>query len=120
MEIVIIFLWLTIFGFIGSWIGGLGDKGNEKNGFILGAIFGPLGLILAALIPASADACKKSSPVINQSQSELARIAVLEAELALLKEKSRLQSKAPSKPLMPKRDKDGDDNDGGIPTYRLD
>lgn len=123
--LVLLFFWLIlalVFASLGSWIGGIGGKGNEQTGFILGALLGPLGLIIAALIPASEEARERSSPVVTRDQSELARIAVLEAELALLREKYRQHSKAPSrpsKPLMPKRDKD-DDKDGGIPTYRID
>jgi hypothetical protein len=107
MELLIILIiCAVIFGFIGMAIGDLGGKKNGAAGFALGALLGPLGCVIAAVIPASdADG---APAVATPDQGTRRKIAALEAQLAELKKPA---AKAPAKRA---------DDDGTIPTYSLD
>jgi len=96
-----------ICGLIGIAIGDLGGKGNASTGFVLGLLLGPIGCIIAAVIPPSA-----SSEKVQKEEAEKARLANLEAELAALKAK-------PAK-AAPKRNIPAREDDGQIPVYKLD
>lgn len=49
-EVLFIVVWIVVFGGLGYYIST--QKGREPaEGMILGAIFGPLGAIIAALLP---------------------------------------------------------------------
>ncbi len=105
MEIIFILIGLAVSGIIGMAIGDLGNKQNSQTGFLLGALLGPIGWIVAAVIPANAKAGQK--PELAPQESK--RIAALEAELANLKgSKPAPTGKRPV------------DDDGEIPTYKLD
>lgn len=107
MEILIILIiCAVIFGFVGMAIGDLGDKKNGTTGFVLGALLGPLGCVIAAVIPA-ADADKAEVPAPADKETQR-KIAALEGQLAALK--------GPAAKPVAKHD----DDDGTIPTYRLD
>lgn len=91
-------------GVIGYALGDLNGRENGPMGAVLGALLGPLGCICAALLPkASGD--EKAPPVPDGKAREIAR---LEAELARLK-------KPAEKCAAPRADDDGE-----IPTYKLD
>ena len=112
----ILFLWIfsaVIGGFVGLAIGDLNGKNNGGNGFLLGALLGPIGWIIVAVLPPN----NQESSATTQ-QPDAARIARLEAELAALKQKAQPPDAKSSKPLMPKTGNIA--NDGEIPTYRLD
>jgi hypothetical protein len=42
--------WVAMFGYLGQWVAHECGR-NEREGFWLGILFGPLGLILEALLP---------------------------------------------------------------------
>lgn len=108
MEFLLTVIILGIIcGFIGMAIGDIGGKGNAGSGFILGLLLGPLGCIIAAVIPPSA-----TSEKVQKEEAEKARLAKLEAELAALKAKP---ASAAPKRIIPARE-----DDGQIPVYRLD
>lgn len=55
MDIVVVlfiaFMVALAFGFFGAWI--CGEKGRDRNpGMIIGFLFGPLGCLILALLPA--------------------------------------------------------------------
>lgn len=105
MEMILILIGLVVSGIIGMAIGDLGNKQNGQTGFLLGAVLGPIGWIVTAVIPANAKAEKKPELAPHDSK----RIAALEAELAKLKgSKPEPSGKRPV------------DDDGQIPTYKLD
>ena len=107
--IFIILIPAAIFGLIGMAIGDSGGKKNGAKGFVLGLVLGPIGCIVAALLPPD-----ETSEVAKAKESEKERIARLELELARLK--SAPAEKTPAK-ISASRDLA---DDGGIPTYRLD
>ena len=107
--IFIILIPAAIFGLIGMAIGDAGGKKNGAKGFVLGLVLGPIGCIVAAVLPPD-----ENSEVAKSKESEKERIARLELELARLK--AAPSDKAPAKAPASKDLSD----DGGIPTYRLD
>jgi len=108
MEILILLVIVAmIFGFIGMAIGDLGGKNNGPAGFLLGALLGPLGCLIAAVLPPGGGADKAPQPATDDTKK---KIAELEAKLADLKKAQPAAKKALVNP----------DDDGGIPTYRLD
>lgn len=111
MELLItLIISAAIFGVIGMAIGDLGGKKNGPVGFLLGALLGPIGCIIAAVIPPAADSEKAKGEA-----AEKQRLAKLEAELAALKN----GKVAAGTPLM-KAKVIPVENDGEVPTYRLD
>jgi len=53
MEYIVFgILWL-IFALLGTVVGNAGGKRNGELGFVLGLILGPLGILVAALLPAN-------------------------------------------------------------------
>lgn len=115
MEILIpLIVFVVIFGFIGMAIGDLGGKKNGPVGFILGGLLGPIGCIIAAVIPPAADSDK-----VKAETAEKERLARMEAELAALKS-GKAAPAASGKSLMAKSSPAPVDDDGGIPTYKLD
>ena len=111
--IIIVIVVCVIFGFIGMGIGDLGRKNNGSVGFALGALLGPVGWIITAVIPANATDQSKSESPTSLSPSEKAKIQELESQLAALKNKS-------ASPMKPSKQALNSDDDGGIPTYKLD
>jgi hypothetical protein len=73
-----------IFGIVGCAIGDLGGKKNGKKGMALGALLGPIGCIIVAILPPG-----EGSAVKNEKQQavelERRKVALLEAQLAELK-----------------------------------
>lgn len=113
MELFIpLFFGVILAGFIGMGIGNLSEKRNGNIGFLLGALLGPIGWIIVALLPEArdADAPAPARPAADNS----ARIRALEAELAKMK-----AAQHPVKPLIRRQDPQ-DPDDGGIPVYKLD
>lgn len=49
----VLIIWLGLFGGIGYWIGSQKDRGAA--GFVLGFLIGPIGWIVAAVLPGSVD-----------------------------------------------------------------
>lgn len=98
----------AICGVIGMAIGDLGGKKNGPLGGLLGALLGPIGWIIVAVLPPAEG---KEEPAKPAKLTEQDRIAKLEAELAALKG----TLKAPAKSAVQVRDDDGE-----IPTYKLD
>lgn len=97
------------FGLLGKLIGELGDKNNGNYGFAFGALLGPIGCLITALLPPNKDVLV---PPTKGAEDETQRkIAELETQLAALKTGSTPATKAITAPI---------DDDGGIPTYRLD
>lgn len=90
-------------------IGDLGGKQNGALGFCLGAMLGPIGWIVVAVLSSGekSDVSANPPPATNADQG---RIAKLEAELAKLK----------SEPVKAKvRAKDDLAGDGEIPTFKI-
>jgi hypothetical protein len=108
MEYLIgLLLGAAICGVIGMAIGDLGGKKNGAAGFALGALLGPIGWIITAVLSPASDAEPKAAPEVKED-----RIAKLEAELAALKSpRVEKSAKIQGKDLS---------DDGGIPTYKLD
>ena len=48
--IIFIIIWL-VFAILGGVVGDAGGKGNGGLGFVLGLFLGPLGILVAALLP---------------------------------------------------------------------
>jgi hypothetical protein len=73
-----------IFGIVGCAVGDLGSKKNGKKGMALGALLGPIGCIIAAILPPG-----EGSAVKNEKQQaielERRKVAILEAQLTELK-----------------------------------
>ena len=107
--LITLLIWAVICGLVGMAIGDLGGKKNGALGGLLGALLGPIGWIIVAVSPPKNDGESSVQPTGNGEQD---RIAKLEAELASLKATNR-------KPATPALGKDLND-DGGIPTYKLD
>ncbi len=101
-TLAILFFSCIIFGIIGCIIGQRGGRDDGPPGFFLGFFLGPIGLILTALLFPP----EKAGPAAPTADGETQRkIALLEAQLAELK--------GPAKPALR-------EDDGGIPTYKLD
>jgi len=113
MEIIILLVvWTGIGGVIGMVIGDLRDKNNGMLGLALGALLGPVGWIIAAVLPgdeAEAAKPKKISPADMEAKLKIAR---LEGQLAGLKQTSKPAAKTAARMKY--------DDDGTIPTYKLD
>ena len=85
MELIISLLFSSlIFGIVGYAVGDLGGKKNGKKGMALGALLGPIGCIIVAILPPG-----EGSAVKNEKQQaidlERRKVALLEAQLAELK-----------------------------------
>lgn len=52
--IVVVIVYIVVFGSVGRFLGE--KKGNGRAGFWLGALLGPIGLLIAVLLPRSAEA----------------------------------------------------------------
>ena len=50
----------VICGVIGMAVGDMGGKKNGKTGLALGILLGPLGVVIAAVLPAGAETAQKS------------------------------------------------------------
>lgn len=112
MEIVIyVVIFALVFGFIGKALGEMGGRKKGDAGFLCGALLGPLGCVIAAVIPAD----KPEGPTPTDDTQR--KIAELEAQLTSLKT-GRTATPASDKSRRPSYQDDGDD--GGIPTYKLD
>lgn len=61
-SVVVLLLSVILFGLIGMWIGRL--KGNASKGFWLGFLLGPLGWIIAILLPQDGERCPACGGVI--------------------------------------------------------
>lgn len=108
--IVIMVVWAAIGGLVGLFVGDLGNKHNGTTGAILGALLGPIGWLIAAVLPPSPEAdVAKPSP-------ESERIKALEQQLAQMRQQDSGRKKTP----MPGRRSEDGRGDGEIPTYRLD
>lgn len=106
MELIIILIFgAAISGFVGMVIGSLGDKKNGYVGCVLGALLGPIGWIITAVLPPDTSSGSPAPAKLATTAKQL-EIAKLEAQLAALKSAS-------TKPgsVLP---------DDGIPTYNLD
>jgi len=113
---VIIFVWACIGGFIGMIVGELGDKHNGHTGLFLGALLGPVGWIIVAVLPPGEDPDGPApAKTAAKTETEL-KIAIMEAQLAQLKREAKNPITPGSKPAA----RMGYDNDGQIPTYKLD
>lgn len=109
MELlIIIIISAVIFGFIGMALGDLGGKAQGPAGFLCGALLGPLGCVIAVLLPPAAGKAAAAPGPDAQTQR---KIAAMEAQLAALK----AGPKVAAKPA-----KNADDDDSPIPTYSLD
>lgn len=108
MEYLLYLIPAVIFAVIGMGVGDAGGKKNGAIGFILGLALGPIGCIVAAVLPPA-----KDSEVAKAKESEKERIARLELELA------KVKSQPPAATPKPKPSRDLAD-EGGIPTYKLD
>jgi hypothetical protein len=98
MEYLISLIFCSgIFGAIGYAIGELNEKKNGKTGLLLGALLGPIGWIIAAVI-----APGEGSPVKQEKlqgiELERRKVALLEAQLAELK-KAASPSPVPAPPV---------------------
>lgn len=84
MKIIALLIACAVMGVIGMAIGDLGEKKNGPAGFLLGALLGPIGWIIVAIIPHNASAGENSS-VALPADPNAAKISQLEAQLAELK-----------------------------------
>lgn len=113
MELIISLLFSSlIFGIVGYAVGDLGGKKNGKKGMALGALLGPIGWIIVAILPPG-----EGSTVKNEKQQaidlERRKVALLEAQLAELKKTgSRPPAPAPNVSKLSSIDEP--------PVYRLD
>jgi hypothetical protein len=58
MVLFILFMVGIVFGFFGAWISG--EKGRDRNqGMAIGFLFGPLGCLILALLPAKEEAARQ-------------------------------------------------------------
>ena len=99
--LIILIICAVVFGFIGMALGDLGGKAQGPAGFLCGALLGPLGCVIAVLLPPAAP-----GPDVQTQR----KIAAMEAQLAALKAGPKPVAKA----------KAAVDADATIPTYRLD
>lgn len=97
-------------GLVGFWIGEIGNRGNGLTGAVLGALLGPVGWIITAVMRLERPG--EGTPR-GPDQGERERIARLEAELAALRKGAARQPGKTRKP-------GGGEDEGGIPTYKLD
>lgn len=47
IAVLVLWIWVRLWGALGRMVA---IRGREKEGFILGAVFGPLGILIAALL----------------------------------------------------------------------
>lgn len=95
--IVIPFFFLAgLMGAVGMLIGDLGGKGNRRVGFVLGALFGPIGWIIVAVVPPREGslACQQNWKSVELQQR---MIALLEAQLAEIKKNTSDKSQVSEK-----------------------
>lgn len=62
-DVLVLLLSVILSGLIGKWIGGL--KGNGRIGFWLGFLLGPLGWIIAVIVPKDGPKCPACGGVTN-------------------------------------------------------
>ena len=86
----LILLWVVIFGALGMWLGEM--RGRAREGAIFGAMFGPLGLVIACLMPEKKAETRSNAPA------------------------PKVEAK-PKAATPPRRNMDRDD--GTVPTYKL-
>ena len=58
-----VLLWLLVFGLIGKFLGGL--RGNGKKGYWLGFFLGPLGWLIAVILPSPKKHCPTCGGVMK-------------------------------------------------------
>ncbi|MEI6655819.1 MAG: hypothetical protein WCP45_13730 [Verrucomicrobiota bacterium] len=112
MEImVLLIIWACVCGAIGMFIGDLGDKHNGKTGLALGAVLGPIGWIVVAVLPPD-NTTEVKTKVFQPETDTQRKIAHLEAQIAELKRGTKPAAKPPARMSY--------DDNGQIPTYKLD
>jgi hypothetical protein len=107
--LIILIICAVVFGFIGMALGDLGGKAQGPAGFLCGALLGPLGCVIAVLLPPAAGKAAATAAPGPDVQTHR-KIAAMEAQLAALKAGPKPVAKA----------KAAVDADATIPTYRLD
>lgn len=107
MEIIVLWIILgVIFAAIGFAVGDAGRKNNGGAGAVLGGLLGPIGVLIAAVMPSSE---KDQSLTTATGKPVKDRIAELENELASLQSGKQSADADPTSI-----------DDDGIPTYKLD
>lgn len=107
-TLIIIIICAVVFGFIGMALGDLGGKAQGPAGFLCGALLGPLGCVIAVLLPPAAGKAAAAAPGPDAQTQR--KIAAMEAQLAALKAGPKVVAKPVKKA----------DDDSPIPTYSLD
>ena len=115
--IVIFFLLVGLMGLVGMAIGNIGGKQNGDKGFILGALLGPIGWIIVAVVPPREGSLAYQQ---NWKSVELQQrtVSLLEALLAEMKKTSSIKTPTPEKTVTSKPIITTTNEDSNV--YRLD